>query len=1000
MPVTSAETSRPESEIFGRDSELEGLHTRYAEALQGRGGLVLVGGEAGIGKTSLIREFIRQLGAHPPLVLAGHCIDLFATPAYGPWVEIIRNYSATGELPEVPDVLKRGTGMGEINTQIELFDVAYQFLSTIATVRPVVLVLEDLHWSDPESLNLLRYAARQASEHRILIIASYRNDEVPADHPLYQVLPLLTRESNSLRIDLRPINQHSLTELLSFYYELPTEDIERLSGYLSTHAEGNPLYLMEILRELQHKGTLRQVERGWSLGNLDRFRVPAMLQQIIDRRVTRINPDHRALLEIAAILGDEFDIDLWQKLAEVDDDTLETVVEESIDNNILVDGRSGDALSFSHALVRQAIYQQTSPLRRRRTHRRIADALINQHVPDEDSIAYHLQQAGDERAVDWLVRAGERALQTYAIPSAGDRFALAAELLQSDETRLSERGWLLYRAARQLRFTDRQRGVELLREAQRIALRVHDDVLTAFAISDRGHLEYLEGRVHDAFEHLSEGSRRIDDLPADYIESDDIRIWISDLVPRPQGEEIEDQGFRKELGHFNPRRAALTLILAGLGLLDQGIEAGEDFRNQLAQIRNPDHHILSPYADVLNGLAHIYSYRGEVEQSREAYLDAIDSMRRIKHLAFIGLTVYGLLENVILAFETDRVDERRRLERLAHRYAKDAHAEMLTDVPLDVTNFRLLYIEGRWDEALQKFLEHDDTVMLGIQRQHYLFHASIMRARGEYREANEYLDSVVPSGPRTEPLEIDLTSAFDAFILGASLAFDKDNLDAAHAWIATFNRWLIWSGSVRGLAEHALLASQFAERSKQIEPAKAHAETALEHAMSPRQPLALIQSHRQLGRLAIDAGDTESADTHLQESLALAEACSAPYEVAQTRFELARLQRTLGHADAAQQLIRLVRKTCDELGARPLREQADALEHRHPPQHDNIPLTRRERQVLELVARGRADTEIADELYIARRTVNTHLTSIFRKLDVSNRTEAAIRARKLGLIGD
>lgn len=998
MPVTAPDISRPESEIFGRDPELKRLHAQYAETLQGRGGLALVGGEAGIGKTSLIREFIRQLGNHSPLVLTGNCTDLFATPAYGPWVELIRGYFATGDLPQVPEVLQRGTGMGAIGTQLELFDVASDFLSAIAAVHPVILVLEDLHWSDPESLSLLRYVARQASDHRVLIIATYRDDEIPPDHPLYHVLPGLIRESNSLRIDLRPINERSLTELLTFYYELSLEDTQRLSRYLSSHAEGNPLYLLEILRELEHEGTLRQIDTGWALGNLDRFRVPAMLQQVIDRRVTRVDPDHRALLEIAAIIGGEVDIDLWQQLAEVEYETLETVAQQSIENNILIEDRSGESLIFSHALVRQAIFQQTSPLRRRRIHLRIADLLINGQMPDEDAIAYHLQQAGDTRAVDWLVQAGERALRTYAVPSAGERFARAASLLTGNADRANERGWLLYRAARQLRFTELERGIELLKEAERIGRRQGDDVLTAYAVADQGHLGYIGGKGRQAYNYLVEGTKLIDNLPAEHFDNDQIREWIADVVVSTP--DRADQEFLTKLGHFNPRIASLVLYLSGAGFLHEALRIGEPFRQQLSQIEYPDHHILSPYADVSNGLAIAYSLLGRPDESKDAFNAARESMRLIGHPAFIAATIIGTIDYVHLVFETDNLDERRSLESLAYAAAQESHRAMLTDSPESVSDFAVLYIEGHWSEAQEKASANPEALLRGLIRQVRLALGQIAHATGDLEAARDCLDKVIPRGPKVEAHEIDLRSVFDATVLGASLELDAGNLDRAREWIAALDRWIEWSGAVRGRPERALLWSHLHAHTGDREASRNMAEQALEHAKAPRQPLALLRIHRQLGKLALDAHDTQAAETHLAESLALADACNAPYEAAQTRFELARLQIAHGNTDNAQHLIRLVHETCDQLGARPLREQADALVRAQSDQPGpaGINLTRRERDVLALVARGMSDPEIAEHLFVSRRTVNTHMTSIFRKLDVSNRTTAAIRARELNLI--
>lgn len=986
--------------IVGRQPELRRVHERYVRALQGNGGLALVGGVAGIGKTALVNHFLNEASEQAPVVLIGHCTDLQVTPAYGPWVDLIRRYRASADLPDVPDVLRRGTGMGEIGSQIELFDVALDFLTEIAAVRPVVIVLEDLHWSDVESLSLLRYIARATSDHRVLLIATYRNDEIPADHPLYGMLPALIRESGAERIDLRPIDESATSELLVHYYTLSEQDRQRLISYLDNHAEGNPLYLLEILRVLENDDKLRQHDGSWSLGDLDTFRIPEMLAQLLEQRIKRLGPEHRGMLEIAAITGDEVDIDLWQRVSEASDDELDEVVDEALRTNILREGLTGNALVFSHVLIRQIFYQQTSRIRRRRIHLRIAEALIEQQPTSEDTIAHHLQQAGDQRAVDWLVRAADRALQTYAIPSAGERFARAGALLKGNEERSNERGWLLYRAARQLRFTDLERGMEYMSEAELIGRREGDDVLTAYSIADRGHLGYLMGNGWRGLNDLRTGTDLINNLPAEHIQDDDLRNWVADIVLSRAELEREDQGFLQELGHFNPRLSSLCLFLAGAGYLHEARSKGEWLRDQLAAVQNPDHHILSPYADVSNALAIAYSHLGRPAEAKESNQIAHDTMKRINHLAFIGATINGRLDYVILPFETDNLEERRQLESMAHTAAMESHRAMLTETPEEVTNFWLLYIEGRWAEAWENAERLSTLTLRGVLRRIRLALGQIARDIGDAALAQSYLDLIIPNGPRVQPLETDLASVLDGASLGLSLAIDAGDLSRAREWLECHEWWIEWSGAEHERAGLSLGWSLFHEHSGDDRQANEAAEAGLAYATSPRQPLMLMRIQRQLGKLALNRHDLEIADAHLRESLALSEACAAPFEVALTRLQLARLMFAQKDIGAAENLLGLVRDEAGRLDAAPLLEQVNALSGASPIHQPEpaVNITNRERDVLSLVAQGLGDPEIAERLFVSRRTVNTHLTSIYRKLDVSNRTSAAIRARELNLI--
>jgi predicted ATPase len=206
--------------LVGRERELALLRETFDGALEGHGGLVLVGGEAGIGKTTLVQAFIAEAAEQGALVLTGGCYDLTVTPPYGPWLDIADRYPDDPSLPELPEVLKRGTGVGELTSQLALFEVARDFLTEVATVQPLVLVLEDLHWADPASLDLLRFLARQLDGHRLLIVVTYRDDEVGVDHHLYRLLPPLVRESNPMRLDLRRLERPDIATLVARQYRL------------------------------------------------------------------------------------------------------------------------------------------------------------------------------------------------------------------------------------------------------------------------------------------------------------------------------------------------------------------------------------------------------------------------------------------------------------------------------------------------------------------------------------------------------------------------------------------------------------------------------------------------------------------------------------------------------------------------------------------------------------------------------------------------------------
>ncbi|HET8629042.1 MAG TPA: AAA family ATPase, partial [Thermomicrobiales bacterium] len=409
-PAPAPRSTEPRAPfLVGRERERALLRERLAAALAGQGGLVLIGGEAGIGKTSLAAALAAEARERGALALAGRCYDLAETPPYGPWLDAFARYPRDPALPPLPDPLAERGRLGPVAGRDALFGQVADFLAAAAAARPLVFLLDDLHWADPASLDLLRVVARDLGDLPLLLLATYRSDELPDRHPLAATLPRLVREAGALRVDLRPLDDGAVHALVAARYALTEPDLARVVAYLQRRAEGNPFYLGELLRALVEEATLRPAGAGWALGDLGAAGVPPLLRQVIAERVAHLGGEAPRLLALAAVIGQEVPLELWRAVAEVDEGALLDVVERAAEAHLLAPAPDGASARFAHALAREALYGGVLSPRRRLWHRQVAEALLALPAPDPDAVAYHFQRAGDPRAVDWLVLAGERA---------------------------------------------------------------------------------------------------------------------------------------------------------------------------------------------------------------------------------------------------------------------------------------------------------------------------------------------------------------------------------------------------------------------------------------------------------------------------------------------------------------------------------------------------------------------------------------------------------------
>ncbi len=882
--------SRDTRPLVGRVREQNLLANHLTAAIAGQGSLVLVGGEAGIGKTTLVDALRRSAAAQGALVLMGRCYDLTDTPPYGPWREL---YDRLGDGDERTTLFTATTG-GSTHGR-ELFARVRETLVAHATKRPLVIVLDNMHWADEASLDLLRAVARGIADVPLLLVVTYRTEEVAENRAFATLLPTLARESAAERVELRRFTPAEVRSLVDTRYRPSANDAERLGRHLTERSEGNPFYVEELLRTLEDDSVLAQAEGDsdrWTVGDLAGARLPSLLDHLVVRRLERLGEEDRKLLATAAIIGQEVPLDLWAAVSKADEETLVETVEAAAAARLVRETPDGSSIRFAHALIREGLYESVPPMRRRIGHRRVAETLAAQPRPDADAVAFHFRQAGDARAAEWLLRAGERAHAAFAWATAAERYAAALTLMEETGAGADERGWLIVRLAWLRRFAAPAGEVGPLETAARLAAEADDAALGAYALAMRGVVRCLAGDVNRGLSELERGVEALVALPK--------TAWSAVPAHVPTLREM---------------RAALMAWLAFVGRFAEAQVLGAEV---LVDWDDP-----SAPSDALHGFGVVNAFTGRPEEALRAFMRAKETYGATDNAWAGGFALLHELQHLVVPYQTDNPAARTMVGNAAEEVWTRVPG-LRGDLPPRFARVPLLALEGAWTEAraLAESADPAQHTAADPSAHAALALAQIAYDQGDTDRAWEAIRTWLPDGPRTAPGCV-LYASIALVRVAAALATDAGDMQTARHWLLAHDRWLKFSGATLGRAEGQLAWGRYAAANGDAGRACGCASAALHEATNPRQPLALIAAHRMLGELDADAGDAESAAEHFGEALALAANCDAPFERARTLVALAALWE--GDDPAARGFLDEARALATALGAKPLLARAQAV---------------------------------------------------------------------------
>ena len=494
--------------FVGREKEMDELRAGLEDALSGRGRLLMLVGEPGIGKTRTSEEFATYAALRNAQVLWGRCYEGEGAPAYWPWVQVVRSFVHDRDPKElmsemgpgaadiaqvVSEVGERLPGLSEPpslepeQARFRLFDSITTFLKNASNRQPIVLILDDLHWADKPSLLLLQFLARELRGARLMVLGTYRDVELRREHPLADTLGALAREGLSQRILLRGLSERDVARFIEITAGIAPP--EGLVEAVYRETEGNPFFVNEIVRLLVADGRLERPEevKSWSVT------IPQGVREVVGRRLNHLSKECNGVLTIASVIGREFGLDALERVSDVAGDRLLEALEEAAAARVIAEmPRSVDHYSFTHALIRETLYEELSTARRVRLHRQIGEVLeeiygadLEPHLPE---LAYHFSegaQAGDvDKAIDYATRAGERATALLAYEEAAQHYERALQVLElkvsPDEARRCE--LLLALGDAQMKAGDRPGGKQTYERAMELARRLGDAERLAEAV--------------------------------------------------------------------------------------------------------------------------------------------------------------------------------------------------------------------------------------------------------------------------------------------------------------------------------------------------------------------------------------------------------------------------------------------------------------------------------------------------------------------------------------
>ena len=963
--------------LVGRSVQLAALEGALAEATRGRPSAIMVGGEAGVGKSRLVREFAERSRGTGARVLIGGCLELGAESLpFAPFTavlrELVRDLGAAGVAALLPGGSGRelarllpefGTPAGPDEAgeaRARLFEQMLVMLEHLAESGPVVLVIEDMHWADQSTMDLLAFLIRnQWSLDGVLIVATYRSDDLHRTHPLRPLLAELDRIDWVSRMDLGRLSRPDTAQLVAQI--IGREPADDLLAAVYQRAEGNPLFTEALVGNSAGNG-----EPGSGL-------LPESLHDLLMAGLRRLPEETQEVVRVASAGGDRIGHGLLTAVTGLDGTALGRALRPAVAANVLL--AESDGYAFRHALIREAVHDELLPGEAGQVHSRFAEviaadpALVTPgRAPGEQARHWHAARDMPRALVSaWQAAGQARRALAYAeqlamlsrVLELWDQVPDAAERIGADHVAVLEEA---VRAAELAGEDDR--GITLAQAALREVDPAAEPVRAALLLRLRGYLKYHLGRPDFAGD-LEEAVRLV---PAEPPSPARARVL----------EALAHYTLKVQRGWDSPefRDAAKEAVTAARQAGDAATEAA-----------------------ALITLACAEPAGENLERIRATLAEARVIAARVR--AFPSLLRAAITESDVLE-DVGQHEQAAEVARAGLAAAREYGLARTYGAVLANNVAEPLVSLGRWDEA-DEVIERSLRLFPPRMNRACIWRLAgdVALARGDLPAASGFVASIrsVTEGSRYDPqYHLPLVRLETALRLAQGRPADAlaAVADALDRWDVEENPRYTWPVLVAGAQACAVAAREGALASE--------AAALLGRLRAVAAGLPAAGAAQQAGRLTL-AAEADGADW--DEAARAWEAVGQPYPLAGALLRAAEAALSAGDRDGATSRLRRAAALAQSLGARPLSDDITLLARRariplgpdddgraSASEPDRLGLTAREFEVLRLVAAGHSNREIAAELFISAKTASVHVSNILGKLGVTSRGEAAAAAHR------